>query len=104
MITMLVVAAVVTVVVTVLPAQGRMGRNSVAGVRTRSTMRDDASWRRGHQAAVLPASIGAGVTVAWSVGALAVGHGDDTVAILIGAGILVAAAIGSVWAAERALR
>lgn len=104
MITMLIVVAVVTVAVTVLPAQGRMGRNSIAGVRTRSTMRDDASWRRGHQAAVLPTSIGAGVTIAWSVGALVLGRGSDNVAILIGAGVLVAAAIGSVWAAERALR
>ncbi len=104
MIVILIVAAVVTVVVTVLPAQGRMGRNSLAGVRTRATMRDEESWRRGHQAALLPTTVGAGVATAWSIGALVLGHGNDSVAILIGAGTLVAAAVWGVWAAERALR
>lgn len=103
-IAILVVGAVIAFVVTLLPAQGRMGRNAVAGVRTRSTMRDDESWRRGHQAALLPTAVGAGTTTVWSVGALTVGHGNDTVAILIGAGILVAGTLWGVWAAERALR
>ena len=32
-------------------ADGRLRRNGVAGIRTRSTMRSDAAWQAGHEAA-----------------------------------------------------
>jgi hypothetical protein len=34
-------------------ADGRLGRNAVAGIRTRATLRSDAAWRAGHAAARL---------------------------------------------------
>ena len=40
-------------------ADGRLGRNALAGIRIRSTLRSDAAWRAGH-AAARPASDAAG--------------------------------------------
>lgn len=39
-------------VVTRRAADGRLGRNHVAGIRTAATLRSDAAWREGHAAAV----------------------------------------------------
>ncbi|GAA3342576.1 hypothetical protein GCM10017714_31530 [Curtobacterium pusillum] len=98
------VAAVLTVVFVVLPARGVIGRNSFVGVRTRATMRDAATWRRGHQAAVLPTSVAAGGVVALGLAAAVTGRTNDASAVILCAAVLLAGGLWSVAAARRAVR
>ena len=44
-------------------ADGRLGRNPLAGIRTRATMRSDAAWRAGHAAARRLSDVSAAVFV-----------------------------------------
>jgi hypothetical protein len=97
------VAAVLTVVFVVLPAQGMIGRDSFVGVRTRTTMRDAAAWRRGHQAAVLPTCVAAGGVIVLGITA-ATGRTNDVSAVILCAAVLLAGGLWSVAAAQRAVR
>ncbi|WP_374193281.1 SdpI family protein [Curtobacterium sp. ISL-83] len=98
------VAAVLTAVSVVLPARGVVGRNSFVGVRTRATMRDAAAWRRGHQAAVLPASVAAGAVVVLGTVAAATGRTNSVSAVVLCAAVLLAGGLWSVAAAHGAVR
>src|SRR5690606_6495422 len=51
-------SAVVVAVVMRRAATGRLGVNHLAGLRTRSTMRDEAAWRAAHRAARPPTDVG----------------------------------------------
>lgn len=95
------VVAVITVLATVLPARGVIGRNAVIGIRTRSLMRDDTAWTRGHRAAVLPTSIAAVVTIIVGTVLAATGRTNDSGAVLVCAAPIV---VGGVWAAVVAAR
>lgn len=61
-----------------LAARGRLRRNWIAGIRTRATMRSDATWVAGHQAAARTVWIGfvlssaAGVVALVTSGSLSV--------------------------------
>ncbi|MGY2900276.1 hypothetical protein ACVKXF_002931 [Curtobacterium sp. PvP017] len=46
-------------------ATGQLGRNYLAGVRTRATMSSDDAWRTGHRAALPPTLISGVITVLW---------------------------------------
>ncbi|WIB13450.1 SdpI family protein [Curtobacterium sp. MCPF17_052] len=98
------VAAVLTIAFAVLPARGVIGRNSFVGVRTRATMHDAATWRRGHQAAVLPTSVAAGGVIALGMAAAVTGRTNDVSAVILCAAVLLAGAFWSVAAAHRAIR
>jgi hypothetical protein len=102
-ITVEIVAAVVTVIVTVLPAHGVIRRNRFVGVRTRETMRDDDSWARGHRAAIRPTIAAAVVTGLVGGVCLSLGEPNSVAGIIVGATVLVAGALWSVVAAHRAL-
>ena len=47
----LILAGVVQLFVSIRAADGRLGRNRIAGIRTRATMLTDDTWRTAHQAA-----------------------------------------------------
>ncbi len=67
-------------------ADGRLGRNSVAGIRTRATMASDSAWPAGHRAARGANDVGcAGVALAGVLAVLLRGHaGAFTAAVLLG--------------------
>ncbi|MBT1623517.1 SdpI family protein [Curtobacterium flaccumfaciens pv. oortii] len=98
------VAAVMTMVFAVFPAKGMLRRNAFIGVRTRSTMRDDAAWQIGHRAAVLPTTIAGGVTIVVGLVFIAVGRVNDPGSVVVCAVPLVIGALWSVVAAGRAIR
>lgn len=54
-------------IIVVLAARGILRRNAVAGIRTRRTRLSESAWERGHQAAMLPVLLGAGVSVAFAI-------------------------------------
>jgi hypothetical protein len=103
MIVLEIVAAIVTVVVTLLSARGVIRRNRFVGVRTSATMRDDDSWIRGHRAAVRPTIIAAVMTGLVGGVCVSLGEPNSVSAILMCAGVLVAGALWSVVAAHRAI-
>ncbi|MCJ1712954.1 SdpI family protein [Microbacterium sp. M1A1_1b] len=103
MVVIVMIAAILTVIFVVLPARGVIGRNPFVGVRTRATMQDDAAWRRGHQAAILPTGVATGAVIVLGGGSIAVGRENDSVAVILCAAVLVAGALWSVVAAHRAV-
>ena len=95
------VVAVIVVLATVLPAQGVIGRNAFVGIRTRSLMRDDRAWTRGHRAAVLPTAVAAAVTIVVGAVFAVTGRENDTRAVLVCAALIL---LGASWAAAAAAR
>lgn len=74
-------AAIVVAVVTVRTADGRIGRNQIAGVRTTATLASDEAWHAAHRAARRPTLLGCAFS---GVFALAlVGCGDHAAAFLV---------------------
>lgn len=75
-----------------LGATGRLPRNIVAGIRIPSTMRSDAAWRAGHQAAAsaLTAAGTGSVAIAAVVAAKRPGGDAQTLLYRVGAGWLLA--------------
>jgi len=69
-------------------ADGRLGRNSYAGVRTASTMRSDAAWIAGHAAAVPLSDSAAVVFVISGLAALVIRQGNAFPLVLIGGSVL----------------
>lgn len=105
---LLVVATGATVsVVNRRAADGRLGRNSVAGIRIRATMRSDAAWRAGHAAARRSSDAAAAVFVStgvtamfvwaapWFAGVVLAGTTLGAVVLLAGVRRAVAAADGA---------
>jgi uncharacterized membrane protein len=79
-------------------ARGRLGRNHVAGIRSRQTLADDESWRIVHEAAE-PWSLAGGLALMLG-GLVAFGAEDEAVAawvalvaVMFGIALLVAGAI-----------
>ena len=78
-------------------ADGRLGRNAVAGIRLHATMRSDAAWRAGHSAAQGPSDASAAVLAVsgllavgardgpWFAGVVLVGAHVALVVLLVGA-------------------
>jgi hypothetical protein len=78
-------------------ADGRLGRNGVAGIRTPATMRSDAAWRAGHAAARGLSDVAAAVfaltglaalvarDARWFAGAVLVGMTCGAAVLLVGA-------------------
>ena len=85
-----------------LAAAGRLPRNGLLGIRTALVLRDDASWVRGHRAAVVPTWATAVVVVC--VTAVSVSWEAGTAMLtFVGVGVLSAGAlIGSVLATRAA--
>ncbi|MFI6479075.1 SdpI family protein [Nonomuraea sp. NPDC050663] len=87
---------------------GRLPRNSVAGVRTRSTMRSDAAFRVANRAAGWPTVAGGGVALAGAVAAVLLPSEEDvTTAVTVAlAGMLALTVLGGVMGvrAVKALR
>lgn len=76
--------------------------NAWVGIRTTSTLRSDAAWRRGHAAAALPLAVGgAGLLVA-AGGAVLAGGESAIVAALIGCAWVVACLVVGSAVATRA--
>lgn len=94
-------AAVISAIVTVLPACGVVSRNPFLGIRTHAMLRDETAWRRGHRAAIVPTSIAAAITITLGVVFVAIGRMNDTGPVLLYAVPIV---VGAVWGAVVAAR
>lgn len=73
-------------------ADGRLGRNQVAGIRIPSTMRSDAAWLAGHRAAENPTRLAGWVAIASAVPAL-LPVSVEAMAVTVGVGCLVLLAL-----------
>lgn len=71
-------------VVARLGRAGRLGRNTVAGIRLPSTMRSDEAWHAAHVAGYGPTAAGGIVAVAAGLLAALVAIGDDESSIAAG--------------------
>lgn len=96
--------AVISAIVTVLPAHGVVSRNPFLGIRTRAMLRDETSWRRGHRAAIVPTSIAAAIAIALGAVFVATGRTNDTGSVLLCAVPIVVGAIWGAVVAARAVR
>ncbi|TQJ29884.1 SdpI family protein [Microbacterium sp. SLBN-146] len=76
--------------------------NAWVGIRTTSTLRSDAAWRRGHAAAALPLAVGSVGLLVAAGGAVLAGDESAIVAALIGCAWLVAWLMVSSAAAAQA--
>jgi hypothetical protein len=88
-------------------ADGRLGRNAVAGIRLSATLRSDAAWRAGHAAAKGPSDVSGAVFAAtglvaavvrdapWFAGVLLVGAHAGLAVLLVGVRRAVVAAKGA---------
>jgi hypothetical protein len=102
---LVIVVAIGSGIAVQLAAAGRLARNGILGIRTASVRRDDASWRRGHRAAVIPTW----ATVATTSGFEAVGVtlGDSEMATVlswVGVGVLFSGSVAAAIVASRAAR
>jgi uncharacterized membrane protein len=89
-------------------AAGTLPRNHVAGIRVRSTMRDDASWRTAHLAGG-PLMLGSGIlsavlTVAAGAVGLVGGEGPAMALVLVAAAVLLVGVLASSRIGVGALR
>lgn len=98
------IVAVTTVCATVLPASGVIGRNALVGIRIRALMHDDDAWKRGHRAAIAPASIAAAIAITLGAVFVATGRTNDTGSVLLCALPIVVGAIWGAVVAARAVR
>lgn len=73
-----VLGAAALVAVVHLAGIGRIGRNRLAGIRTRTLMASDEAWLRGHRAAT---------PVSWLTGAIAVLAGLGALAAVVGGSV-----------------
>ena len=89
-------------------ADGRLGPNDVAGIRTRATKASDAAWRAGHGAALpflAPAVPVAVAVVVLAVTVQLVGGGTWGVAVAaVGFAAELGIVLRSAWVADRAAR
>ncbi|QSB23246.1 SdpI family protein [Curtobacterium sp. 24E2] len=85
-------------------ANGTLGRNELAGVRTRITMSSDTAWQIGHRAALRPTVIAGAVTVLWCAVCIGLEPLRTSVSVIVAAVMLVAGALLSIPLAHRAVR
>jgi amino acid permease len=104
MIILEIVAAMATVVFTMLSARGVIHRNAFVGHRTRAILRNDDTWRRGHRAALVPTCVAAFVTSAMGVVFIAFGELNHPPSVILCAVPLVVGAFWGAVVAGRAVR
>lgn len=85
-------------------ATGQLGRNDLAGVRTRVTMSSDDAWRTGHRAALPPTLISGVITVLWCAVCIIVPALRTPAPVIVAAIILAGGAVLSIPAAHLAVR
>lgn len=91
------VAAAGIVAICWIAADGTLGPNPMAGLRTRSLLRSEAAWQAGHRAAVRPMAVAAVVAIVAAIGSVfATG---DLAAYLVTLGIAVVAIVTGLIAA-----
>ncbi|WP_417554423.1 SdpI family protein [Microbacterium sp.] len=98
-----IVVAILAILVTVLPAVGKIPRNRFVGVRTRATLANDSAWRAGHRAATFPMSLTGGIAIVGGIIAAVIGFVNEPFAVVILALILLSGAVWSSAAARRAV-
>lgn len=95
--------AVIAIVMTALPAFGKIRRNRFVGVRTRATLSSDTAWEKGHKAALLPMCVTGGIAIVGGVTGLALGYVNEPFITVVLALVLLAGAAWSTAAARRAV-
>lgn len=98
-----IVVAALAVLVTVLPAWGKIPRNRLVGVRSRALLASDENWRRGHRAAVIPMTLMSGLAIIAGLIAIAFGFVNEPFAVVALALVLLAGAVWSLAAANKAV-
>lgn len=96
--------AVLVIWLTWRAATGELGRNDLAGVRTRVTMSSDDAWRTGHRAALPPTLISSVIDVLWCAVRIIVPALRTPAPVIVASVILVGAAVLSILAAHLAVR
>lgn len=96
--------AVLVVWLTWRAATGQLGRNDLAGVRTRVTMSSDDAWRTGHRAALPPTLISSVISVLWCAVRIIAPALRTPAPVIVASVILVGAAVLSILAAHLAVR
>ncbi|QNE48237.1 hypothetical protein F1C58_15910 [Glaciihabitans sp. INWT7] len=80
--------ALIVVAITIACARGTIPVNSLAGIRLRTVMINDSTWRAGHRAALPAELIGAGATVVVALAALVVPSSDTAQLLSIGGTVI----------------
>ena len=81
-------AALILVGITIGCARGQIPVNSLAGIRLRSVMMNDSTWRAGHRAALPAELIGGATTVVVALSALVVPSADAAQLLSIGGTVI----------------
>ncbi len=85
-------------------ANGQLGPNDLAGVRTRVTVSSDEAWRTGHRAALPPTLISGVITVLWCAVCIIVPALRIPAPVIVASVTLVGGAVLSIPAAHLAIR
>lgn len=99
-------AAVITWQIAQRTEAGTLGRNGMAGIRTKATLASDEAWIAGHKAAAPATRVASVISALTSVGFLATsGRGELTILVLIvGIALLLGAMAKAVIFANQAAR
>ena len=79
----LMLGGILVLAVSEAAARGRLGVNSVAGIRTRTVMMSEAAWTAGHRAARIPIGLAGLVTFLAGAAILALRPAEETVGPLV---------------------
>ncbi|WP_313662762.1 SdpI family protein [Cellulosimicrobium cellulans] len=85
-------------------ADGRVGRNQVAGIRTATTLASDEAWRTAHRAAQPLSEAGGWVLVAAAPVLFLVDDDAGLVVVLVAAGLTLTLTVGGLVVGTRAVR
>jgi uncharacterized membrane protein len=105
----LMLSGILVLAISEAAARGRLGINSLAGIRTRAVMMSEEAWTAGHKAARLPIGLAGLIVFLAGAATLTLGLDEDTVGtlVLVSAGaavvLVVIGAIVATPAANRAL-
>lgn len=69
----MVVAGIAVIVISKRAADGRLGKNRLAGIRTRATLSSDEAWEAAHQAGLRPSLVGGWISMATGIVPLVIG-------------------------------
>ena len=102
----LVVAGAVVWIIAVRTADGRIGPNPLAGIRTRATMSSPEAWRAAHQAGLGPTRLGGGCSILAGVALVAwrPGDGATSAVVLVSAAAVLAFVLYGAWLGQRAAK
>ena len=100
------VAAAGVVAICWISANGILGPNPMAGLRTKALLQSERTWQVGHQAAIRPMAIGAVVAVVAAIGSVFATRDLTTYLIMLGVSVaaIVAGLIVATVVAGRAAR